>query len=49
MIKQNMIKLSGQQITKNFGPQFVILSLFCKFCLLVVLDQYLLKTNDICL
>ena len=49
MIKQNMIKLSGQQITKNSGPQFVLLPLFCKFCLQVVLDQYLRNTNDICL
>ena len=49
MIKQNMIKLSGQQITKNSGPEFVLLPLFCKFCLQVVLDQYVLNTNDICL
>ena len=47
MIKQNMIKLSGQKITTNSGPQFVLLPLFCKLCLLAVLDQYLLDTNDI--
>ena len=30
---------------KKFRTQFVLLSLFCKFCLLVALDQYLLNTN----
>ena len=37
------------KITKNYGPQFVVLSLFCKFSLLVALYQYLLDTNNICL
>ena len=49
MIKQNMIKLSSREITKKSGPQFALLSLLCKFCLLVALNQYLLNTNDICL
>ena len=31
---------------KKFGPQFVLISLFCKFCLQVVLGQYLLNSND---
>ena len=47
MIKQNMIELSGQKITTNSGHRLVLLPLFCKLCLLVVLDQYLLNTNDI--
>ena len=33
---------------KNSSPQFALLYLFYKFCLLD-LDQYLLNTNDICL
>ena len=34
-------------MTKNYGRQFVLLTFFCKFCLLVILDQYLLNINDI--
>ena len=37
------------KLQKDSGPQFALLSLFCKFCLLVLLDQYFLNTNDICL
>ena len=39
MIKQNMIKLSSQQITKNSDLEFFLLSLFCEFCLVVVLEK----------
>ena len=37
------------KLQKNSGSQIVLWSLFNKFGLLVVLDQYLLNTNDICL
>ena len=47
MIKQYLINFSSHQMTKNSGRQFVLLTFFCKFCLLVILDQYLLNINDI--